>query len=97
MKMEETQSKSPAMPDAPPQPSTTTASIRSAERMAEEGGATKDAVGEDVISGVKLIILMTALVLVSFLVMLDASIVATVCIPAAARWRIQRQILSESD
>lgn len=79
------------MPDAPPQSSTTSASIRSAERMAEEGGATKDAVDEGAVSGFKLILLMTALVLVSFLVMLDASIVATVCFPTGACWHIQRQ------
>jgi hypothetical protein len=48
------------------------------ERLAEEGAVAKDSAGEKYISGVKLATVLFSLILVTFLVMLDASIVATV-------------------
>ena len=52
------------------------------EHMVEEGIATKAMSNEEYISGFRLATVMFSLVLVTFLVMLDASIVATVCQPA---------------
>ncbi|KFY05017.1 hypothetical protein O988_00340 [Pseudogymnoascus sp. VKM F-3808] len=63
---------------APSSPVRSTTSVAwDDERLAEEGAVAKDPAGEKCISGVKLATVLFSLILVTFLVMLDASIVAT--------------------
>lgn len=69
---------------APSSPDRSTATAWGDERMAEEGAVAKDSASEEYISGFKLITLLFSLILVTFLVMLDATIVATVSLLTAS-------------
>lgn len=73
-------------PCVPPTPDMPTTVAWGDERMAEEGAVGKDAASEEYISGFKLITVLFSLILVTFLVMLDASIVATVGV-LTTNWR----------